>query len=376
MVVMPPRAGVLNCFVAGSRIPKHALTQMSLIVLMLSVAIHQPARAGQGAAQESPSNASKREKKRGRALLLEQAKILRPLVTQSVSISFLDAVGQLPPIAAREVLINKENSRDAVLAAEFDALDEEDRKKYRPRRLDEHYYYFTRYGSPLAFVRALEVAGAQGFDTVDGARIVDFGFGSIGQLRILASRGADVTGIEVHRVLRALYSKQSDTGAIARAGDDVKHTGSLNLLFGSFPTELADSVPAKVDLFVSKNTLKRGYIHPEREVDARMLVHLGCDDDAFVAAVHSKLKPGGRFLIYNLHPAAAKQGEPYIPWADGRSPFDLGTFDRAGFDVVAFDADDSAAVRQIGAALGWDEHMDLESDLFATYTLVQKRAEN
>ena len=42
------------------------------------------------------------------------------------------------------------------------------------------------------------------------------------------------------------------------------------------------------------------------------------------------------------------------------------------------DADDSTAARAMGRALGWDqgEHgMDLENDLFATYTLVQKPSE-
>jgi hypothetical protein len=126
------------------------------------------------------------------------------------------------------------------------------------------------------------------------------------------------------------------------------------------------------DVFVSKNTLKRGYIHPEQQVDPRMLVHLRVDDETYVRAVFDLLKPGGFALIYNLSPAPAKEGEPYKPWADGRSPFTRELYERVGFAVVAFDLDDSAAAREMGKALGWAEGMDLEKDLFGTYTLLRK----
>ena len=345
----------------------------SLVCLVLVCTAHQAARAEKGTA-EKPSTVDKVKKKWGSALLRQQANDLRPHVTQPIATSFLSAVEHLPRIERREVHVNKKDGRDAVRPDEFAALAEEEQKRYRTQQMGEHFYYFTNYGSPLAFVRTLEVVGADGLGGLDGARVVDFGFGSIGHLRVMASSGTDVTGIEVHRVLRALYSKKSDAGLIAKAGHDVQNQGRLKLLFGHFPTELEDAVPGDVDLFVSKNTLKRGYIHPEQDVDSRIQIHLGCDDEAFVTAVHRKLKTGGRFLIYNLHPAAAKEGEPYIPWADGRSPFDRDLFNRVGFDVIAFNVDDSAAARQIAAALAWDQRMDLETDLFATYTLVKKRA--
>ena len=47
----------------------------------------------------------------------------------------------------------------------------------------------------------------------------------------------------------------------------------------------------------------------------------------------------------------------------------------AGFLVTYFDRDDTEAARRMGHALGWDkgeDPMNLESDLFATYTLVTK----
>jgi hypothetical protein len=89
------------------------------------------------------------------------------------------------------------------------------------------------------------------------------------------------------------------------------------------------------------------------------------------------VKPGGRLLVYNLCPAPAPPGKPYIPWADGRSPFTRGQWEAAGFRVLDFDRDDTAAARAMGRALGWDrgdDRMDLERDLFAWYTLLEKPA--
>jgi hypothetical protein len=50
-------------------------------------------------------------------------------------------------------------------------------------------------------------------------------------------------------------------------------------------------------------------------------------------------------------------------------------WEAAGFRVIEFDRDDSPAARAMGHALGWDQGngaMDLEKDLFATYTLVRR----
>ena len=48
---------------------------------------------------------------------------------------------------------------------------------------------------------------------------------------------------------------------------------------------------------------------------------------------------------------------------------------RAGFIVTAFDQDDGEAARRMAHALGWDQGeqpLKLETDLFASYTLVMK----
>jgi len=107
-------------------------------------------------------------------------------------------------------------------------------------------------------------------------------------------------------------------------------------------------------------------------VDPRRLVHLGVDDETFVKAMFAVLEPGGLAMIYNLHPPQAPEDQPYIPWADGRSPFTRELYETVGFEVLTFDVDDSAAARAMGKAFGWDAQMDLEKDLFATYTLLRK----
>jgi len=304
-----------------------------------------------------------------------EAAAMTTLVQSSLAKEFLTGFPCLPALATPRVAYYNKETRDAVSGSAAKEMSEEQLKGYVERDLDEQFFYFTRYGTPVAFTRPMEILGRAGVKHVDGLKLLDFGFGSIGQLRAIASLGGNAVGVEVDALLRVLYSEPGDTGAIARCnaagqGED----GSVKLIFGQFPAEVATvtEVGAGYDVFVSKNTLKRGYIHPEQQVDPKMLVHLRVDDESYVRAVFDLLKPGGFALIYNLSPAPAPASEAYKPWADGRSPFPRELYERVGFAVIAFDMDDSAAAREMGKALGWAESMDLEKDLFGTYTLVRR----
>jgi SAM-dependent methyltransferase len=255
-------------------------------------------------------------------------------------------------------------------AREAAALPDSVRARLVPRTLDEAFYYDTRYGSPLAYVRALEILGEHGVTSVRRAKVADFGCGMLGQLRLLAELGATAVGIDVDPLLPALYSEPGDQGEIG--------AGSVKLVTGQWPAtaRMVDEVGANVDLFLSKNTLKNGYLHPAEAVDPRLLVHLGVSDSAYVAALARTVRKGGRVLIYNLCPAPAPPGKPYIPWADGRCPFPRAAWEAAGFKVVSYDVDDSPAARVMGHALGWDQGdggMKLEQDLFATWSLFVRR---
>jgi len=305
-----------------------------------------------------------------------EAAAMAALVQSSLAKEFVTGFQCLPPLATLRVAYFNRDTRDAMSAEEAGGMTEEQLKGYAKRDIDEQFFYTTRYGTPVAFTRTMEILGRAGVKHVDGLKLVDFGFGSIGQLRAIAALGGDAVGIEVDELLELMYSEPGDTGTIKRCEVAGKgRDGSVKLVFGQFPAETAivNEVGTGYDVFVSKNTLKHGYIHPEQQVDPRMLVQLRVDDETFVRSVYQVLKPGGLALIYNLSPAPAKDGEPYKPWADGRSPFTRELYERIGFAVIAFDTDDSIAAREMGKTLGWAESgMNLEADLFGTYTLLRK----
>jgi hypothetical protein len=304
--------------------------------------------------------------------MMQEAAAIRSQATSAFAKELLAGYGCLQPVTPTVAYVNKE-TRAAISSEEAAKMAQAQLAGYAKKDIDDAFYYFTRYGTPVAFVRPVEILGQAGVKSANGLKLVDFGFGSIGQLRALASMGADVTGVEVDPLLKLIYAKEP--GKVTRCSVAGKgRDGSIALAYGQFPKEpaMVKQVGSGYDVFISKNTLKRGYVHPEREVDPRMLVHLDVDDETFVRAVFDALKPGGFFLIYNLCPAPSKPEETYKPWADGRSPFSAETYEKVGFKVLAFDVDDTAAARVMGKTFGWGSEEELAKDLFGIYTLVQK----
>ena len=310
--------------------------------------------------------------------LRSEAVAMRGFVKTPLGGKFLDAVELLPVIQPRTLLRDKDRThyytKDA--AAKLDAST---REALESVELDGAYYYTTRYGTPLAYARPLEIVAGAGLTDLDGKKIFDYGYGSIGHLKLMAALGSEVVGVEVDPLLQALYSQPGDQGPMKRAGGAAGKEGSVRLVHGQFPAtpEIIKEVGEGYDLFISKNVLKNGYIHPAQPVDPRRLVHLGVDEATFVKEIARMLKPGGMALIYNLAPAPAPPDKPYIPWADGRCPFAPELWEKAGLKVIAFDQDDNQAARAMARALGWDkgeQPMDVEKDLFGTYTLVSKPA--
>jgi SAM-dependent methyltransferase len=303
---------------------------------------------------------------------------------------FIFALNWLPADDPR-TLYRRKDPREWISQQQFDMLADADKEHYERATADAYYFYYTRYGSPVAYCRPLDILcnAAGGGDALRGKKFLDFGFGGIGQLRLLASIGCNVTGVEVDPLLQALYSKPEDVGLIEGTGTGVKTPdGVLRLLYGRWPADATTvtDVGDGYDVFLSKNTLKRGYVHPEppegETVDPRRLFNLGVDDETFVSEVARILRPGGHWMVYNICPAPAKEGQPYIPWADGRFPFDRALVEKHGFEVIAWDQDDTPTMRDIAKALFWDKGdakgegaMDLENDLAVTYTLLRKRSE-
>ena len=305
------------------------------------------------------------------AALTRDAVALAPLFSSAVVEQFLAAAPLRPPPSARVVW------RDSAATRYYDesehaGLSEAERAGLVRRELPAQFWYYTRYGTPLAYARALEILGENGTKTLRGRRVLDFGYGGAGSIGLLGQAGAEAVGVDVDPLLRALY-----TGDAAVEGWTSAAGGRARTVFGRWPADFATraAVGQGYDLVLSKNTLKRGYIHPERPADPRQLVDLGVDDTTFVRELHRILVPGGRALIYNLSPAPSKPDEPYRPWTDGRTPFPRTLFEQVGFRVIAYDVNDDGPARAMGRALGWDQGeggMKLDSDLFGHYTLVEK----
>ncbi|MFO0943392.1 MAG: hypothetical protein U0930_21875 [Pirellulales bacterium] len=242
------------------------------------------------------------------------------------------------------------------------------RVKERDVQVDENRFY-NRYGSPLAYARLLDIAMNHGYQPKHKSKVFDFGYGSIGHLQMLARSGLDVTAVDVDALLPAIYDRTS--GQVG--------TGSIKLLSGRFPADdaLVSEAGAGYGLFISKNTLKLGYIHPTRELpDPRHRIDLGVTDETFLSKVADMLNPGGLLVIHNLCPAKSPADKPYVSWAEGECPFPRALFENHGFEVLEFDVDESATARKLGKALGWDQPggMDLEKDLFAWYTVARKKS--
>jgi len=288
--------------------------------------------------------------------------------------AFLGAVRALPEPEPRVLFADAQ--KGTYLTPEQHArLAPDEQERFQPTTFEARFHYSTRYGSPLAYARMLDVVGRQlgtaDDDVLSGKRVLDFGYGGIGHLHLLARLGCDAVGVDVDRQLGAYY-RPEDQGRIA--GLDGGADGSLRLVTGRWPVD--ETVRAAVgegyDLVLSKNVLKQGYVRPAQEVDPRLLVDLGVPPAEFLAAVARILKPGGVLAIYNLCPAP--RADRYLPWAYGRSPFTRDELAAAGFELLAFDVEDRSQAIELGYALRWDEQgTRVEDDLFAWYTVARRR---
>lgn len=306
-----------------------------------------------------------------------QAAALESLVTSDLAHSFLAATAKLPDPGERTLYRNRAKGVTLAKPA-FDALPADQQAGYEPRPCTPDFYYDTKHGSALVYSRVVDlIAKHATFGAGDTPRLLDFGYGTIGQLRLLAECGFDAHGVDIDPDLAALYSDPADTGAAGSGG-----TGRVGVHLGRWPAEpaLVAAIGRNFDVITSKNTLKAGYIHPTppagQTVDPRKLVKLGVDDTTFLKSVHDSLKPAGLFVIYNICPAQNPPDKEYIPWADGKSPWSREEFAAAGFDVLEFDVEDQAWVLDCFARLGYlgDKPREQSAkEYFCWYTVLKRK---
>lgn len=305
------------------------------------------------------------------------AKSVLPLMTTDAGRDFVRAADALPPREIRTVYRDRERGL-AVPEAEWKKLAPDEQAKFKPRAMDERMYYYTGYGSPLTYARMLDLLGTHGVTSWKGKRVLDFGNAAIGHLRMLASLGADAQGVDVEPLWASMYTQPDDQGEVPAAATSAGAPGNVNVHVGRWPAEkkVADAIGGGYDIFLSKNTLKYGYIHPRRETEKRFLVDLGVDDAAFLKAVHDALKPGGLAIIYNISPAQAPADKPYIPWADGEFPFARDLTENAGFEILAWNVIDDEICHKLWPYIAGDTKStpeQLKATIFTHYTILRKR---
>lgn len=319
-------------------------------------------------AQEAEPKASLRITDR----LQADAEKLQPLVRSELAQRFLSATAQLSEPEPRKVYRTNDKSR-AITQRVHAGLSPDQQAEYTLRDCPPEFYYETAYGSPLVYSRVLDLASPH-LAPQPGMKILDFGFGTIGQLHLLAACGFDARGVDVDPLLEALYGEPGDTGAFG--------SGKVSIHIGQWPAaaELRQAVGTGYQLITSKNTLKTGYIHPNppagQTVDPQRLVQLGVSDQEFLQQVAAALDPGGLFVIYNICPPQNPPDKPYIPWADGKSPFSPEAFQQAGLEVLAFDVEDQQFVLDCFDRLGYGAgkpREQLAKEFFCWYTIARKR---
>src|SRR5262245_30155058 len=121
-------------------------------IILLLIAAAPPAQSPPRGAADTPT---------GVALIRRDAEALQPLVTTELARGFLRATADLPAIMPR-TLYRDARKRSYLSESEITRLDAEGRRALIPITLDESFYYNTKYGSPLAYVRPLDLLGRAG----------------------------------------------------------------------------------------------------------------------------------------------------------------------------------------------------------------------
>lgn len=298
--------------------------------------------------------------------MYRDAASLKEVFVSPDALAMLEQARSLPVLEPRTIHVATRPNR-GYTQAQFDALGEQEREGLQAFGVDAARYYSTFYGSPLVYARTLDLLSEHAPDfEIDVARVLDLGYGQLGQLRLWAQMGADVLGVEIDPILTAMYDNCAAVG-------DIEDAGSVTLIEGAWPNDAScrEQVGSGYDLIVSRNLLKKGYVKPAQLNPAFPVpVAWGMEDAEAVRHFYDALAPGGVVLIESLGP----KPDPAKPWSDISNPWDRTAWEEVGFEVLAHDEDESAYARAMGKALGWDAQMDLDEGLFGVFCLYRKPA--
>lgn len=354
------------------------LVTASIACLLIGYAAGQGTPTSQSStpAAKGPEAPKQPENTRVVAEIAEAAQSVLPIMTTDAGRDFVRAATSLPPREIRTIYRDRERGL-AIGEDDWKKLGADEQARYKPRPMDERMYYYTGYGTPLTYARMLDILGKHGVASWNGKRVLDFGNAAIGHLRMLASLGADAQGVDVEPLWAAMYTQPGDQGKVPAAASNGAE-GNVNVHVGRWPAEkkVADAIGGGYDIFLSKNTLKYGYIHPKRETEKRFTIDLGVDDAGFLKAVHDTLKPGGLAIIYNISPAQAPADKPYIPWADGEFPFTRELTENTGFEVLEWNVVDDDVCHKLWPYISGDSKSspeELKSTIFTHYTVLRRK---
>lgn len=321
----------------------------------------------------------------GLDLFLEHAEQYRPFVRTETGGAFLDAVSSLPNQARRYLWVDRQFTR-AYTESEYAGLDQSAKRGLSLRPVTELAYYMAIAERPLMDVLALDL-GVGGTEMASpsglaGKRVLLYNPRVITQGRLLASLGADVTLVHDQQRMHALYSERGDVGEVR--GHDGGPSGKLTLIRSAWPGEGAVEVGEGFDLIIVSDWVSRGLSlateAPPRWVTAgRPLRPLPSSPEAFLEAIASALKPGGRFICYAYGPIQPRLAGAAQPYSDVRFPVSIEGIQACGLEIETLDGDDTRRLLSASIATGFKEPMVREEDglpsMTAAYTLLVKPEE-
>ncbi len=306
--------------------------------------------------------------------LVRECAALRPHATTDAGRAWLDRADDIRAEFDERAFYYAFRPNRAITAEAYDALPEEEREGWRRRDVTADTYYATFYGTAAAYLPAIEFAaramGAEDdADAFEGTRVLDLGFGQMGQLELLAACGAEVVGVEVDPILTMLYDDSQDARAVENPGGE---DGSVRVTECLWPNEEAcrDDVGGGYDIIISRNLLKRGYVKPKELIGNYVPVAHGMSDEEACRRFYDALAPGGVLVIYSL----GGKPDPAKPWTDIANPWPAEAFEAVGFEVIEHDLDVSPEAREMFVALGYRTPEEAADQLFGVCSVCRKPA--